>query len=481
MQDLILILPLLIVFLGATALLLVDLWVPADRKETVAWTAIFILVDAIIAAVVWLYYNRTGEAVYGFSNMVLTDRYAALLNIVFALIGIGVSLFALRYNRVHQIMRGEFFVLMLFSIGGMMLMAHAANLVTIFVALEMFSIPLYILCGIARPRLDSEESSLKYFLLGAFASGFLVYGIALMYGATGTLDIAAMLKQVERGGSSLLLIVGAGLVLAGLGFKVAAVPFHMWTPDVYDGAPTTVTTFMTTATKAAGFAALMRVFLLGPGAFSVGLVSAIALLAALTMIFGNLFALAQRSVKRMLAYSSIAHAGYLLVGVASVANIGQSANAIIFYLATYAATSLAAFGVLNEVGAMKRDEDHSLERYTGLAKHNPTLAWILAIALFSLMGMPLTAGFAGKYLLFQSAVASGLNWLAILGVLTSVISAFYYLRVIVQMFMKDTPATETIAKDQYCASTPSLVAMGLASLSVIGLGILPTLLLNMFA
>ena len=480
MQDLMLILPPLIVFLGATVLLLVDLKIADDRKETVAWTAMFLLVDALIAAVVLLYFNRTSDVLYGFSNMILTDRYAALLDIVFALIGIGVFLLTLRYNRVHQIMRGEFFVLTLFSIGGMMLMAHAANLVTIFVALEMFSIPLYVLCGVARPRLDSEESSLKYFLLGAFASGFLVYGIALMYGATGTFDIATMLKQVERGQAPLLLVIGAGLMLVGLGFKVAAVPFHMWTPDVYDGAPTTVTAFMTTATKAAGFAALMRVFLLGPGAFVGSLVSAIAILAALTMIFGNLFALAQRSVKRMLAYSSIAHAGYLLVGIASVANIGQSANAVIFYLATYAATSLAAFGVLSEVGSMNRDEDHGLERYTGLAKRNPALAWVMALALFSLMGMPLTAGFTGKYLLFQSAVSSGLNWLALLGVITSVISAFYYLRVIVHMFMKED-ATVAANNEQYCVSKPSLVMMTLASVAVVALGLLPTLLLNMFA
>ena len=359
-------------------------------------------------------------------------------------------------------------------------MVSTSSLLMVFIGLEVLSIALYVMAGLCRDEERSEESAIKYFLLGAFASGFLVYGIALMYGATGTFDIATMLKQVERGQAPLLLVIGAGLMLVGLGFKVAAVPFHMWTPDVYDGAPTTVTAFMTTATKAAGFAALMRVFLLGPGAFVGSLVSAIAILAALTMIFGNLFALAQRSVKRMLAYSSIAHAGYLLVGIASVANIGQSANAVIFYLATYAATSLAAFGVLSEVGSMNRDEDHGLERYTGLAKRNPALAWVMALALFSLMGMPLTAGFTGKYLLFQSAVSSGLNWLALLGVITSVISAFYYLRVIVHMFMKED-ATVAANNEQYCVSKPSLVMMTLASVAVVALGLLPTLLLNMFA
>jgi NADH-quinone oxidoreductase subunit N len=492
LQDLNLILPPIIVLVGAAALLLLDLWVSQDRKENIAWLSIFLLADAVIAGVLGLFsYRFNPAAQFGFSNMIMSDRYAHVLDIVFALIGIGIILLTMRYNRAHNIMRGEYYVLMLFAIGGMMLMGHAANLLTIFVALELFSIPLYVLCGIARPRVESEESAMKYFLLGAFASGFLVYGIALIYGATGTVTIAEIAQSITKASPSLLFVLGAGLVLVGLGFKVAAVPFHMWTPDVYDGAPTPVTGFMSAATKAAGFAALLRVFLLGPAAYIGSLVGAVIILSAITMVVGNLLALAQKNVKRMLAYSSIAHAGYLLAGIASTLNTNQSANSVVFYLATYAATALAAFGVLSEIGSMLKKEyvangikltteDHHIDSYNGLAKRNPLLSWIFAIALFSLMGMPLTAGFAGKYLLFQSAVSSGLNWLAILGVLTSIISAFYYLRVIVAMFMKDENK-DRIADELCCISRPSLVSVALATLAVIGLGILPGLLLGVLA
>jgi NADH-quinone oxidoreductase subunit N len=468
--DILTILPALILVVGGLIILLIDLAVPRDNKAVTAWLAIGTLAVSFVSL-----FALWGQTAVGFSNMTTVDGYALFLDGLIALIAIVTLLLTLRYNAERGIMRGEFYPLLLFSASGMMLMAHAVNLLTVFVALELLSIPLYVLCGIARPRVDSEESSLKYFLLGAFASGFLVYGIALIYGATGTTQLGAIASKISASqvNDTLLLFAGIGLLLVGLGFKVAAVPFHMWTPDVYEGAPTTVTAFMATATKAAGFAAVLRIFLFGLAPLLSTWQPIIALLAALTMIVGNVIALAQTNLKRMLAYSSIAHAGYVLMGVAAGNTLGTTG--VLFYLASYAFTTLAAFAVMT-VMSTSAGEDQSINAYAGLMRRRPWLALVMALSMFSLTGVPPTAGFAGKYFLFQAAISSGLVWLAIIGVLTSVVSAYFYLRVVVTMFMRD-PAPD--AQPLSGANTARGVAVALTAIATLGFGILPSTILGL--
>ncbi len=468
-MDLAYVLSPVLIALGATLLLLIDLAIDKNDKRSTGLAALGFLLIALISVPLQ---PAQGS---GFRGLVEASVASNFIDVVLILVTVGIVLMSLRYNEQTRLSKGEYYALLLFSLSGMMLVGHSANLLTLFMAIELLSIPLYVLCGIAAARGDGEESALKYFLLGAFASGFLVMGIALVYGATGQLDLAGIANATTAAGrtaptTSTLLAAGAAMLVVALGFKVAAVPFHMWTPDVYDGAPTTVTAFMATATKAAGFMAFIKVFF-GALIGSMGVwAPLIAILAALTMIVGNVLALAQNNVKRMLAYSSIAHAGYLLAGIAS----GPSASTpILFYLAAYAITSIAAFAVLAALHD-DDDEDHALTSYEGLSKRKPVSAWIMAIALFSLMGMPLTAGFAGKYMLFQNAINNNLTWLAIIGVLTSVISAFYYLRVIVAMFM--SPGNETVTRTRI--PNGGLATMLVAGALTLLFGVLPTLLLN---
>jgi NADH-quinone oxidoreductase subunit N len=312
---------------------------------------------------------------------------------------------------------------------------------------------------------------MKYFLLGAFASGFLLFGIALVYGATGTTDLAVLSQNLTR---SPLLLIGSGLLLAGLGFKVAVVPFHMWTPDVYEGAPTPVTGFMSVGAKVAGFAALVRVFVFALSALQADWVQVVAVIAALTMILGNVVAIMQNNLKRMLGYSSIAHAGYILMGVAAAADprgreLGVAGA--MFYLLAYAFTNLGAFAVLAML-ANKDGEDQSFNAYRGLARRNLPAAAAMAFFMLSLTGIPLTGGFVGKYYLFWSAVQADLVWLAIVGVLTSVVSAFYYLRVVIEMFMREPD--QEVQPARYGSLNFSLA---LTSAATLILGVLPSGLL----
>lgn len=472
LTDLISVLPFLVVVAGGIALLLIDLAIPAERKAVTAWLAAGIMAVAGLAAVTLM----GNPPVTTFSGMVRGDGFAFFLDALLATIGVVTVLLTLRYNEARGIMRGEFYPLMLFSLAGMMLMGHAMNLLTVFVAVELLSIPLYVLCGIARPRTESEESAMKYFLMGAFASGFLVYGIALVYGATGTtslIELATILNPAAaRQFDSTLLMAGVALVLVGLGFKVAAAPFHMWTPDVYEGAPTTVTAFMSTATKAAGFAAVLRVFMFGFEPLLPQWQPIVAVIAALTMIVGNVTALVQTNLKRMLAYSSIAHAGYVLVGVAAGGEAG--AIGVLFYLAAYAFTTLAAFAVMLAVGS-GREEDQTLEAYAGLGRRKPLLGIVMALAMFSLIGIPPTAGFVGKYFLFGAAVSAGLTWLALIGVLTSVVSAYFYLRVVTTMFMREPQGEGEVIP----ANAPRSLAAAVSAAAVLVFGLLPAPLLGM--
>ncbi|HEX8992884.1 MAG TPA: NADH-quinone oxidoreductase subunit N [Anaerolineales bacterium] len=426
-------LPLTVLTVWACALLLIDLFV--KRKGLTAFLAALGL-----ALTLGLTLAQIGFAGSGFNNMVILDGFSIFVDALLLLSGLlGVAL-AYGYLRRMGIERGEYYSLLLFSIAGMMLMAQAGDLIIVFLALEMLSIPLYVLAAFARPRADSEEAGLKYFLLGAFSTGFVVYGIALVFGATGSTSLSAIVSKATAADTNLLLLtVGAGLILVGLGFKVAAVPFHMWTPDVYQGAPSAVTAFMASGAKIAGFAALLRVFALAFPALSSHLTPILAILSALTMIVGNVVAIAQSNIKRLLAYSSIAHAGYILmafVPYGQKAVVATSVAAGLFYLVSYAITNFGAWAV---VIALEKAEGRGLELndYAGLARKYPALAAAMTVFMLSLTGVPPTLGFVGKFYLFRAAVEGQFYLLAVIGVLTSLISAYYYLRVVVIMYMRD--------------------------------------------
>jgi NADH-quinone oxidoreductase subunit N len=463
--DLTAVLPTLILMVWGMGLLLVGLLVSGERKPLIAWLALVGLGGAFLAGLL-----RWDRPVSGFSDAVRLDNYSLFLSFIFTIAGMLTVLLSLHYLRDRRIERGEYYPLLLFSISGMTLMSSVNDLTILFIALELLSIPLYVLAGFARPVEESEESALKYFLLGAFASAFLIYGIALVYGGTGTTALPEITAGT-MGGNLALVLVGAGLILVGLAFKVAAVPFHMWTPDVYEGAPTPVTAFMSVGAKAAGFAALGRVFLLTLPSLGDDWGPAVAVLAALTMILGNVVALSQNNIKRMLAYSSIAHAGYLLMGIAARNERGLAG--LLLYLLAYTFTNLGAFAVLTAM-ARREGEDLSFAPYAGLAKRQPRLAAAMALFMFSLTGIPPTSGFVGKYYLFWATVEANLIWLAVLGVLTSLISAFFYLRVVVTMYFDDPP------RDMPSHLYPTLLtALVLTAAGTLVLGLWPEPLLRL--
>jgi NADH-quinone oxidoreductase subunit N len=459
-NDLLTILPILVLLAWSILTLLVDLFLPPARRGFTALLAALGLAVAIGAdlAVAGL----AGRLQPAFSGMAVFDGFAAFANLL--VLASGLFGVALSYDFIRRtgIERGEYYVFLLLSTAGMMTMVQANDLILVFLALELLSIPLYVLAGFARPQGQALEAALKYFLLGAFASGFLLYGTALVYGASGTTALPGVIAAASSSGSStaaaaagppILLLTGAALILIGLGFKISAVPFHMWTPDVYQGAPSPVTAWMSVAVKVAGLAALLRVFLTAfPGLTGV-LQPVLWGLAALTMLAGNLLAIAQTNLKRLLAYSSIAHAGYLLMalvplgsalagggstsaaGGISAAGSISAAGAILFYLAGYALASFAAWGV---VIAVEEREccGLDLQEYAGLGRKYPWLGLAMMAAMFSFTGIPLTLGFWGKFYVFQAALQGGAAGLAIIGVLTSLLSAYYYLRVLVVMYMR---------------------------------------------
>ena len=382
----------------------------------------------------WLWWNRTGVA--GIAGMVAADDFRWVADWIFLGAGALTVLMSFAYVEREQLFAPEYYALLLFGTLGMMVMAAGADLMVIFLGLELMSVAVYVLAGFDRRRARSAEAALKYFLLGAFASGFLLYGIALIYGATGTTNVGIIGAQAGMMGSpSVMLLVGLALLIVGFGFKIAAVPFHMWAPDVYDGAPTPVTAFMATGVKAAAFAALFRVLIQGFAAVPAWH-DMVWWLALITMVGGNLFALAQRSLKRMLAYSSVAHAGYLLVAVTSGTPAGTSA--FLVYIVAYTLMSVGAFAILSVKGR-NGESDVLIDDLAGLAARRPWLAFALAVCMLSLLGFPGTAGFIGKWYIIVAATSAGQNVLAAILVLTSVVSAGYYLPVIMAMYMKPEP------------------------------------------
>ena len=434
-QDLYAVLPLLIVVGWAALLLLIDLSIPQERK---GWTALLAAVG--LAAGLGITLAQAGLERVAFSGMVTLDRFSTYLNALFLASGLLAVAIAYGYLKRMDIERGEYYVMILFSTAGMMLMAQAADLIIIFLALELLSLPLYVLSAWARPRTESEEAGIKYFLLGAFATGFVVFGIALVFGSSGTTSLTGVAAAIGSPTfTRYLLMIGAALILVGFSFKVAAVPFHMWTPDVYQGAPSPVTGFMAVGAKVAGFAALLRIFATTFPSISADMIPILWGLAAATMVVGNVLAIVQSNIKRMLAYSSIAHTGYILMAFVSFGHtaFGQDAiAAALFYLLTYAITSYGAWSV---VIALEKPDNQGLEisDFAGLGRRRPVMAAAMTVFMLSLTGMPPTLGLIGKFYLFRVSVESGFIGLAIIGVLTSLVSAYYYLRVVVVMYMRD--------------------------------------------
>jgi NADH-quinone oxidoreductase subunit N len=403
-----------------------------------------------------------------FWNMVQVDGFSVFFHVLVIAIAAVVILSSYEYMAVQRIRAGEYYALILFGVVGMALMSSAVELVLIFIALEISSISSYVLAGFRRHEAASAESSLKYFLLGSFATAFFLYGVALMFGATGSTNIDQISRTLQAGPIPLLAYVAVAFMFVGLGFKVAAAPFHIWTPDVYEGAPAPVVGFMSTAPKAAAFAVLLRiVFVVNVHAiFWVIWVSA-----ALSMTLGNVGALVQNNVKRLLAYSSIAHAGYLLMAFAAAPGLGTSAA--MFYTAAYAAMNLGAFAVVSHF-ANAGERYVTLEDYEGLGRSSPLLAATLTIFLLSLIGIPMTGGFFAKFYVFSAAVKANLIWLTIIGVVNSGVGAYYYLRIIVMMYMRES------RKEVPVTPVPLALRMALATClaATLYLGIFPSRVLH---
>jgi NADH-quinone oxidoreductase subunit N len=456
-------LPALIV-LGAGALvLLLDLVPPRDSKTHLGGVALAGILAALLATV-WLWLRGGDER--AFRDMVLLDGYALFFDVVICYAAALVVMLSMDFLGRTGGESGEYYALVLFATAGMMLMASAGDLIVVFLSLELMSLSLYVLAGLFKTRLTSGEAAMKYFLLGAFATSFLLYGIALIYGATGSTNLDRIAASVAAQGGDPLLLIGLGLLLVGFGFKISSVPFHMWAPDVYEGAPTTITAFIATGSKAGAFAALIRVLTVALRGVQADWSALLWGVAALTMTVGNVAALAQSNLKRMLAYSSIAHVGYMLMGL--VAGGAQGAGAVLFYLLAYTFTTIGAFGVI-ALCARAGEEAVEVGDYAGLARRHPVLAATLALFLLSLIGIPPLAGFVAKFYLFGSAVRAGYVWLTVIAVLNSAVAAYYYLRVIVYMYMRET-------EGEGVAVAPSLaggLALAIALVGIVLLGVAP--------
>lgn len=466
---LVIISPVLIVAGWGMLLMLLEFIIPEERKGWYTWLSLVGLALAFVQTLALWGYEGSTFTPAGGHPMIVVDNYANFLNLIFLITGGLTILLSVNYLQRTGLDKPEYYMLLLFSLSGMMLMGMANDLILVFLALELLSIPLYIMCGLAWPRPESEESAMKYFLLGAFSSGVFVFGIALTYGATGSTALPDVLAGISNSGS--LGMAGVAMMLVGLGFKIAAAPFHMWTPDVYEGAPTVVTAFMSVGAKVGGFAAMLRIFLTALPDIGTTWVPAIAILAALTLLVGNIVALMQSNIKRMLAYSSIAHAGYILIAVAASGSTSQGLSAALFYMLAYLFTTMGVFAI---VIAMERNygEGILLNDYKGLAKRHPLISLALAYFMLSLTGVPPTGGFSGKFYVFRAAIeastiGSNLLWLVIIGVLTSVISGYYYLRVVYLMYMTDGDAEMTELH------WPMQTAVAVTVLATVVLGFMP--------
>jgi NADH-quinone oxidoreductase subunit N len=468
--DLYLIAPEIIITIFGFLVLLVDVFSPKGEKK--GYLGVISLIGIVLAFLYTL--PQMGSVKSGFEGMFISDGYALFFKITFLIIAFLTVLISIGYIQREGIAFGEYYALVLFATLGMMLMAAGTHLIIIFLGLETMSISIYILAGMMREDKRSAESALKYFLLGAFATGFLLYGIALIYGATGSLhlkDIASYITSKNLLRSPMLLMSLVFLTI-GFGFKIASVPFHMWTPDVYEGAPTSITAFMATGVKAAGFSALIRVFFSALPAFRPDWTSIMWVICVATMTVGNIVAISQTNIKRMLAYSSIAHAGYILVAFVAGNDLGTSG--ILFYLMAYAFMNIGAFTVVILLGK-KGEENTLINDYAGIGFKYPLLAASMTIFLLSMAGIPPLGGFMAKFYVFSAAVKEKFYWLAILGVLNSAVSVYYYLRVTVLMYFRESE--REITGLQF--SLASVIALILAVIGTLYMGIFPANVLSL--
>jgi NADH-quinone oxidoreductase subunit N len=460
--------PAAILAITGFVLMLLDLLPPRGRREHMAFVGLAGVVIALVSAVLlW------GSDVTGFQGMAVLDNLTLFATLVIGYATGLVLLESIDYLKRRGMESGEFYILVLFAAAGMVIMAGANDLIVVFLGLETMSLALYVLAGFFRTEIQAGEASMKYFLLGAFASGFFLYGIALIYGATASTNLDKIGAAVKAGaGRDPLLLIGFALLLVGFGFKISAVPFHMWTADVYEGAPTSVTAFIASGSKAAAFAALLRLLLESLRPLQGEWTWLFWVLAVLSMTLGNVVAIAQQNLKRMLAYSSIAHVGYMLMGI--VAGGGLGGGSVLFYLLVYTFTIAGAFGIILLL-ERSGEEAVGVGDTAGLATRHPLAALALALFLLSLVGIPPTAGFVGKFYLFGAAVRSGYVWLAVIGVLNSAAAAYYYLRIIVNMYMREPEGPPAVIMPSFAGA----LAVAVALWGVIQLGIFPAPLFDL--
>ncbi|KPJ60374.1 MAG: hypothetical protein AMJ46_07205 [Latescibacteria bacterium DG_63] len=455
--------PFSIVVAFAIVVLLVDLLLPPQRRWVLPVLSLVGVVLSMALVALWW-----GREVVGFSGAISLDRFSSFFDLLFLLGTSLVILSSFLYAKRENIEGGEYYSLLLFATSGAMLMASAVDLIVFFLGLEILSVSLYVLSGFFRERTVSIEAAVKYFVLGAFASGFFLYGIALFYGAAGSTQYGAMQLMLTSGGRppGILVYAASGLLLVGLCFKLGSVPFHMWVPDVYEGAPTSITGYMSVISKAAAFAAFVRIFGTSLAPIQIDLSRVLWVLAVATMTLGNLVAISQTNIKRMLAYSSIAHAGYLLVALTAGGKAGYSS--ILFYTLAYAFMTLGAFGI---VALLRRKEGEALEilSYSGLSVRYPLLAGAMALFMVSLAGIPPTGGFFAKFYVFSAAVGAGYVDLAVIGVLNSLVSVYFYMRIVFLMYMK-----EEVGGIEASSSYAARVALAVCVVGTLAMGVFPS-------
>jgi NADH-quinone oxidoreductase subunit N len=477
--DLFLILPELLVITAACLVLVLDPVLSSSQKDGLAWLSL-----GTLAICMGLIASQMNHAASAFGGIVIIDAYACFWRLLLCFVAGLTVLLSHTYLREERLYFGEYYGFVLLSLSGMMVMVSAADLLTIYLGTELMSLSLYVMAGLKRSEPRSLEASAKYFVLGAFSSGILLYGISLLYGATGSTRLPAIAAAIA--GRSLddpLLLAATVLLAVGFGFKLAVVPFHMWTPDVYQGAPTSVTAFMAVASKAASFGAFLRVFVEGLGSLKANWSAIFLLLCIATLVLGNIVALVQTNIKRMLAYSSIAHAGYALIGVAAAGVAGTQTGetngitAVMLYLALYAFMTFGAFTIVAMLrkGGLDGDE---IEDFTGLAARHPLAALLMLVFMVSLAGIPPTAGFIGKFYVFMAAVEAGLTWLAVLALVFAAISAYYYLRIIMVMYMRE-PAPLAAASPRLIMSPALSIVLACAVAGVVFFGLYPSPLVSL--
>ncbi|HEV8347312.1 MAG TPA: NADH-quinone oxidoreductase subunit N [Vicinamibacterales bacterium] len=461
------ILPEIVLTGGALLVLIADVALPKENRAALGWVTLLVI-GATLASLA-PFTSAHVEVAHG---LLAVDRFALFFKIVFLVAAAITVLISMRYLEVEGAAPGEYYFLILCATLGMMIMAGGIDLITIFIGLETMAVSFYILAGFIKPNQRSNEAAVKYFLLGAFSLGVLLYGMSLMYGLSGTTNLRVMAPLFAGQERDPRLVLAVILVVAGVGFKIAAVPFHMWAPDVYEGAPTPVTAFLSVGSKAASFAMLLRIFLEGLPVMSADWRLLFEVLAIVTMTVGNVAAVTQTNLKRMLAYSSVAHAGYVLIGVVAAASTipavrMRGITATLIYLLIYSFMQLGAFAVI----VLLRRQDvvgDELKDFSGLHFRQPFAAFAMLLFMLSLGGIPPTAGFMGKFWLFGAAIEAGYVWLAVIGVLNSAISLYYYIRVVVFMYLKK----ETIGSEPQ-VSGPLAVALGVAVVATLALGVYP--------